>query len=71
MVQPTAVTGALPNGVYYAWSKENRILALDFTYRPPETKTSYIVARVHITPPMAKYLREAVEKFLKDISEKK
>jgi hypothetical protein len=71
MIQPTPVAGAFPNGVYYAWSKKNRVLALDFTYTPLETDIDYIVARVHLTPELAEHVREGIEKFLKVISEKK
>jgi hypothetical protein len=71
MIQPTPITGVLPNGVYYATSTGNRFLALDFTYRPVEGGANYIVARVHLTPEMAKYVRDAVEEFLKKIPEKK
>lgn len=70
-IQPTPVTGVLPNGVSYATSGGNRFLLLDFMYRPLQGSTSYVVARVHLTPEMAKHVRDAVEEFLKKIPEKK
>jgi hypothetical protein len=71
LIQPTPIAGVLPTGLYSARDEENRIIMLDFTYNPAGSDDGYIVARVHLTPDVAKWTRDAIDKFLKKIPEKK
>jgi hypothetical protein len=66
-IQPTPIPGALPSGLYYVPDKKNRIITLDFTYGPAGTDHDYIVARVHLTPDVAKWTRDVIDRFLKAI----